>query len=636
MLAPAMGMGPSAPASARQITHSPEFRRRRFLNWFPLGLVYALLYMGRYNLTVAKSSLSGELSLMTNEDFGVISAVGSFVYSLAFWFNGPLVDRIGGRKGILISGVGALAANVAMGAYLEHVLASGRGEEARLRLVFSALYAVNMYFQSYGAVSIVKVNAHWFHIRERGGFSGIFGAMISSGLFLSYTVNGWFLDLGAALWPGRPSQWIVFFAPAVLLGVFTFIEFFLLRDRPSHAGHRDFDTGDASSGEDEAPIPTKEIFRRLFTNPVLLTVAGIEFCTGVLRRGVMDWFPIYAKEVWALDRKHPLVNGEWKSVWLVLALLGVAAVSSYLAARASGTRRAALAILAVLAALAPFVQAGWGGLLMIAGVIGGNVAGWVSDLFFQSRRGPAVSGLYLMMVLCAIFMTATLAEPTNRVSVADPKSGLQEGDEVRSLSGKPIRGWADVRAAAKCVKPICVHSGWDEKECRCTATLPEDKEPIGAAQAGIPARILRDGQEIFVTLPDPLEKQKAGDQRMIKARPVLPQSPYALGLVVFLISLAVIGTHGLLSGTVTMDFGGRKAAATAVGMIDGAVYLGSSLQALGLGYLTTKSWAYWPPFLLPFAVIGFALSVRIRNAKPKTERSVVVLEDKPKVDVEKA
>jgi hypothetical protein len=30
--------------------HSPAFRRRRILNWLPLGLTYAFLYMGRYNL----------------------------------------------------------------------------------------------------------------------------------------------------------------------------------------------------------------------------------------------------------------------------------------------------------------------------------------------------------------------------------------------------------------------------------------------------------------------------------------------------------------------------------------------------------------------------------------------------------
>jgi OPA family glycerol-3-phosphate transporter-like MFS transporter len=64
-----------------------------------------------------------------------------------------------------------------------------------------------------------------------------------------------------------------------------------------------------------------------------------------------------------------------------------------------------------------------------------------------------------------------------------------------------------------------------------------------------------------------------------------------------------------------MDFGGRKAAATAVGMIDGFVYLGTAVQSLSLGYITTQNWAWWPPFLIPFAVIGFVLCLRIWNAR---------------------
>jgi OPA family glycerol-3-phosphate transporter-like MFS transporter len=93
-------------------------------------------------------------------------------------------------------------------------------------------------------------------------------------------------------------------------------------------------------------------------------------------------------------------------------------------------------------------------------------------------------------------------------------------------------------------------------------------------------------------------------------------NPYLLGVVVLLMSLCVIGTHGLLSGTATMDFGGRKAAATAVGVIDGFVYLGTALQGFALGYLTPRGWGYWPIFLCPFALVGFLLTLRIWNARP--------------------
>ena len=78
------------------LNHSRWFMVRRFINWFPLGMTYAFLYMGRYNLNVAKNALG---TLMSNQDFGIIFAVGTWVYALSFLVNGPLVDKIGGKKG---------------------------------------------------------------------------------------------------------------------------------------------------------------------------------------------------------------------------------------------------------------------------------------------------------------------------------------------------------------------------------------------------------------------------------------------------------------------------------------------------------------------------------------------------------
>ena len=618
--------GTSATAAVPFLAHSDAFRRRRFLNWFPLGVTYALLYMGRYNLTVAKNSL-GEL--MTKEDFGIIFGAGTFVYAFAFLLNGPLVDRMGGRKGMLAGAAGSAVANLAMGAYLYHVVSSGEATSAPLRLVFSVLYALNMYFQSFGAVSIVKVNAHWFHVSERGGFSGIFGTMISSGIFLAFTVNELLLKAAQRVWPGAPGPsvaWVVFAIPAVMLALFFFVELSLLRDRPGQAGHADFDTGDASSGDtSDTPIPAMQLFRQILSNPVIITVALIEFCTGVLRNGVMHWFPIYANEIWALPNEHALRggallmamrDGAWLPLWPALPCFAVAVVSAVLAKRAHGRRRGAYAVGAALAFLAPFMQGGWGGLLMVAGVIGGNVAGWVSDLFFQSRRGPAAAFLYGLLAVCVLGMGFALATPTNIVESADSKSGLQTGDKILSIGAdEQVSGWPEVRNAVACVPAQCKEAGWDSKKCMCVSALAsapaEKRDPV------IAAKVERSGQVQDLALPDPKPTQRAGDMRFLKARPVLPISPYVLGVLVFLVSLCVIGTHGLLSGTATMDFGGRKGAATAVGVIDGFVYLGTALQSVALGFLTTKSWAYWPWFLLPFALIGFVLSLRIWGAKPK-------------------
>jgi hypothetical protein len=283
-----------------------------------------------------------------------------------------------------------------------------------------------------------------------------------------------------------------------------------------------------------------------------------------------------------------------------------------LAKRASSTRRGTLVVLGALVFLAPFLQAGWGGLLFVAGVIGANVAGWVSDLLFQSRRGPSVTMLYGILTFCTVLMWFALAPATSTVEAVVPVEGaappptqrLEPGDEILSIAGRDdIEGWIDVSTAVACWQPECADSAWNAE-----------------AAGPIPAVVVRDGEQLTLALVDPKPRQRAGDRRVIGANPVLPMSPYWLGALVFLLSLAVIGSHGLLSGTATMDFGGRKAAATAVGLIDGFVYLGTALQSFALGYLTTEDWSYWPWFLLPFALIGTLLCVRIWSAHPNATR----------------
>ncbi|MFL6514823.1 MAG: MFS transporter [Chthoniobacterales bacterium] len=163
------------------LKHGSWFLSRRFINWFPLGMTYSFLYMGRYNLTVAKNSLG---SLMSNEDFGLIFAAGTIAYAFSFLINGPLVDKIGGKRGILIAAIGASLANVALGVITWLVLTNRL--QVRLLGIFSVVYAINMYFQSYGAVSIIKVKANWFHVRERGVFGAIFGTLISFGVYFAF------------------------------------------------------------------------------------------------------------------------------------------------------------------------------------------------------------------------------------------------------------------------------------------------------------------------------------------------------------------------------------------------------------------------------------------------------------------
>ncbi|HWU44971.1 MAG TPA: hypothetical protein VN132_16075, partial [Bdellovibrio sp.] len=69
---------------------------------------------------------------------------------------------------------------------------------------------------------------------------------------------------------------------------------------------------------------------------------------------------------------------------------------------------------------------------------------------------------------------------------------------------------------------------------------------------------------------------------------------------------------------------GKKMTATASGIVDGCVYLGSGLQSLVVGYLSVKSWYYWPLFLIPFAVLGLILSVKMWNELPAATKKYIL------------
>ena len=103
----------------------------------------------------------------------------------------------------------------------------------------------------------------------------------------------------------------------------------------------------------------------------------------------------------------------------------------------------------------------------------------------------------------------------------------------------------------------------------------------------------------------------------------------AVAWILVIVMLSIIGVHGMLSGTASMDFGGRKNAGVAVGLIDGMVYLGVALEAIILGYLTPRgtaqkvasNWSPWLLVILPGALLGLFLCTRIWNARAQA-RSV--------------
>jgi OPA family glycerol-3-phosphate transporter-like MFS transporter len=459
---------------SNRLHHSRWFLIRRFINWFPLGMTYAFLYMGRYNLTVSKNALG---ALMTKEDFGVIASAGTVTYALSFVINGPLVDRIGGKKGILISSLGSSMANILLGVLT--YLAVTHRLTVRMVPAFSVLYALNMYFQSYGAVSIIKIKAYWFHVRERGVFGAIFGSLISIGIYFALDWGQSIADMTKAN-PGPEASWLhllvqrvfasrdssldatwaIFFIPAIILLFWFVVDLCLIKNSPEEAGFAPFDAADASSGQMHVTLTTGDLLKKVFTSPLMLMIAFAELTAGVFRDGIQNWYFIFSKEV-----PQPSAH---------------------------------------------FFHDHFGWLLCIFGIVGGFSAGFASDRLFQSRRGPPVAVASGIVLIAAVTMACSLYS-----------------------------------------------------------------SPILAACMGI------------------------------------------------VIVMCAVGITSLMSGTAAADFGGRKATATCMGIVDGFAYIGSALQVFCLSYVTTWNWRMWPVFFVPFALMGGTIAIKIWNALPAATRKYI-------------
>jgi OPA family glycerol-3-phosphate transporter-like MFS transporter len=87
-------------------------------------------------------------------------------------------------------------------------------------------------------------------------------------------------------------------------------------------------------------------------------------------------------------------------------------------------------------------------------------------------------------------------------------------------------------------------------------------------------------------------------------------------------SFAISMVHSMLSGTASMDFGGKKAAASATGMFDGMQYIGGAAVGTGMGWmLETWGWGVWGPSMIGFSLIGALLMLKLWNVVPKGQSS---------------
>jgi OPA family glycerol-3-phosphate transporter-like MFS transporter len=365
-------ISPSSPGAVPEAFADAAYRRRRTQNWLILGFLYASFYMSRYNFAAVMDNLGATFG-WSNTRLGIFEFVMPLVYGLSVVLNGPWSDRIGGRRAFLFGAVGVTFMNVLFGlgtlvvqrpAVVERAATSPHAlqvlEPAVLRfglsgqtmlVILATLWAFNGYFQSFGALSIVKVNAQWFHVRERGTFSGIFGVLIRFGLILAFS--------GVPLIAAHIGLAWAFLLPGFLVAALFVANFLWVADSPKEAGFGDPDTGDGSAQEGGAAPGLRFVFKKVFASRAAWLIALSSMMLGMVRRSTVDsWFGKYFSNVY-------LAPGADKS--------------SY----------------------APYQLAAWG--IALLGIAGGFTFGMASDRIFQTRRAPLVTIGFLGMASVLLF-----------------------------------------------------------------------------------------------------------------------------------------------------------------------------------------------------------------------------------------
>jgi OPA family glycerol-3-phosphate transporter-like MFS transporter len=98
-----------------------------------------------------------------------------------------------------------------------------------------------------------------------------------------------------------------------------------------------------------------------------------------------------------------------------------------------------------------------------------------------------------------------------------------------------------------------------------------------------------------------------------------------------LVSMCIQGTHSLLSGVASMDFGGKRAAASAAGLFDGCQYLAGGVVGFGLGwFLDTFGWSQWAWGIIGFSLLGGILMITLWNARPAASQIAMEFPERPK------
>jgi OPA family glycerol-3-phosphate transporter-like MFS transporter len=230
-----------------------------------LGIGYIGVYLCRKNLAVAVPLLQSAFGA-TKEEVGTIASAGTLAYAIGKLVNGLVVDRIGGRRGFLLSLV-AVAVSGAAGA-----LAPGL-------LGLMLFYSLNRYAGSAAWNAMVKLVPSWFGVARTATAVGA--------LSVSYVAGGVAATLLARQVIAYGGGWrAVMGVPSIVLLTISVLCAAFVRVGPVAAAPSR-DDGPASAIAQEPPM--RAALWALLRRPQFLVCCGLSLTVTLMRESFNTW-----------------------------------------------------------------------------------------------------------------------------------------------------------------------------------------------------------------------------------------------------------------------------------------------------------------------------------------------------------
>lgn len=278
-----------------------QMRRHRIRVMLAITVGYGMYYTCRLGLSVVKKPLIDE-GIFTITELGFLGSALFYGYAFGKFFNGFLADHIRPKlffaAGLALSAV----ANMAMGWWTVIALSM-------------VIWAINGWFQGFGAPSSVVTLTNWFSKHERGRFYGIW----SGGHFIGEGITFYVVAAIVAALGWRYGFWV----PGVLCLATAAWSYAFLQNKPTSLGLPSVANWKNDLWEPERPRKVRpsiwSVQRSIFKIPALWILALSSALMYVTRYAINSWGILYLQEV----RGYSLVEaGFFLSIHTIAGLVG--------------------------------------------------------------------------------------------------------------------------------------------------------------------------------------------------------------------------------------------------------------------------------------------------------------------------